>query len=144
MAYKDLKKVEQSIFIVTVVLILVVGASVLAIISNNDDDRVKVADVGDTKSVTGVITRLYEDCVRGETFVSGKVFTDDYITCDGGSSITVGGVRIQTSAGFVAENAYFETDISQLSAGDTVEVRYNERSPGIYDVNCDECQIRPL
>ena len=135
MALKDLHKADKSIFAVAIVLIVLVGLSLVLIIANSEPAG---------NSVTGVITELTEDCVRREAYVDGRIVTEGAVTCDGGSYLLVGDQRIQTSAGFVAESEYFEVSIRDFNAGDSVEVIYNERSPGIFDLNCEECAIRAL
>ena len=145
MTVKDLDKAGHSIFIVAIVLIVLVGVGIITIIANSEETSVSDQSTrGDSNVVTGVVEELFEDCVRAESFEDGEVVPNPAITCDGGSYIVVGEQRIQTSAGFVVADQYFEVSISELQAGDTVEVIYNERSPGIYDLNCDSCAIRPL
>ena len=144
MALKDLHKADKSIFAVAIVLIVLVGLSLVLIIANSEPADAPSAGNISGNSVTGVITELTEDCVRREAYVDGRIVTEGAVTCDGGSYLLVGDQRIQTSAGFVAESEYFEVRIRDFNAGDSVEVIYNERSPGIFDLNCEECAIRAL
>ena len=145
MAIKDLHKAEKSIFAVALMLIVLVGVGVLLIVSNTTEDKNNPPiPSSDSRVVTGIVTDLIEDCVRAESLEDGEVNTRAGIQCDAGSFLTVDGITVQVATGLVPSELAFYQDISAIEVGDTVEIVYQENNFGSFDVNCDDCLVRPL
>ena len=143
MALKDTKNVPHSLFVIGISLMLLVGAGVLILISNADDDKLELP-AAETRTVTGIATKVIEDCVRNEELIDDEIDDEGPIICDGGSAVTVDGITIGTSSGFTTPEMSYGHDISAIVPGDVVEVVYHENAAGGFDLSCDACTIREL
>ena len=98
---------------------------------------------GDVTTISGLLTVVFTDCQsRLVLNDSGEVENVGPISCDGGSYIVVDGIRIQTSAGFVASDAYWDKHPSNFQPGQTVVVTAFVHSSGRLDLSCNQCSVR--
>lgn len=102
-----------------------------------NEDRVVV--------VRGLVTEVFTDCQSMLILTDdGEVERGGPISCDGGSHIVVDGVRIQTSAGYVASDQYYDKHPRDLLPGRRVQVTarivsYGERD--LHTLDCDRCGV---
>lgn len=64
--------------------------------------------------------------------------------CDGGNSLTVDKLRINTGGGSLGSRSYpyYISDIKSIHAGDVVEVKYVLDKSGYANTNCASCYVK--
>ncbi len=103
----------------------------------------KVEPSGPRQVVSGTVTEVFTDCASWLVLNDeGAVEDGGPISCDGGSYIMVGTIRIKTSAGYVAPGSpYYDKHIADLLPGTTVSVVTMEDPNGPHTLNCEDCGI---
>ena len=102
-----------------------------------------VTQDGSVTTIRGLLTVVFTDCQsRLVLNDSGEVENVGPVSCDGGSYIVVDGNRIQTSAGFVASDAYWDRHPSNFQPGQTVVVTAFAHANGRLDLSCSQCSVR--
>lgn len=98
---------------------------------------------GPVTVIRGIATEVFTDC-RSHLVLTedGTVENVSPISCDGGSYIVVDGRRIQTSAGFVPTEDYFDKHPEDLMPGDSVMVQAREHDGGLLSLDCQPCSVR--
>ena len=98
---------------------------------------------GDVTTISGLVTEVFTDCQSRRVLNdAGEVENVGPVSCDGGSYIVVGGSRIQTSAGYVAADAYWDRHPAFLSPGQSAVVVALAHSSGRLDLSCNQCSVR--
>lgn len=98
---------------------------------------------GPVTVIRGVTTEVFTDCQSHLVLTAdGSVENVSPISCDGGSYIVVDGRRIQTSAGFVPAEDYYDKHPADLMPGDSVMVQAREHDGGWLSLDCEPCSVR--
>lgn len=92
--------------------------------------------------IRGTLTELFTDCqAHYRLAADGSVELAEAVTCDGGSYVVVDGNRVQTSAGYVPGNQYYNRHNPNLRPGQRVVVSAVASNQRSLTLACSQCGI---